>query len=200
MLTKSRIPLLIALICCLEAVVYLLATYTTEESNLIFEKCTRNSGRISAGLNLIILLMVGYNGLKTIYKDDKKRDSFRILITLFAVNHLIHFFFLYQNFQTKPLVFEFSDHVHGFLTFIFILLLPIILWTFRNLNWLLYFGIIFHLINSSYFIMETFYIRIKPDRPSYFHQVGIFIIIIALLYIVYRVIREMSSSFIVDSK
>jgi len=91
MLTKKRIPLLVALICCLEVIIYLWAVWRTEPE-FVFNKCARNSGRASSAILLITLLMVGYYGLKGIYLDDKKKDTFRILITLFAINHLIHFF------------------------------------------------------------------------------------------------------------
>jgi len=49
--------------------------------------------------------MVGFYGLKYIFVDEKKKDTFRILITLFAINHLIHFFYLYNNFMARSLPF-----------------------------------------------------------------------------------------------
>jgi hypothetical protein len=90
MLTKKTIPLLIATICCLEVLIYLWANWTTTfdksnffaiEPQFVFDKCARIAGRISSVLILIPLLMVGYYGLKEIYRDEKKKDSFRILIT-----------------------------------------------------------------------------------------------------------------------
>ena len=99
-LTKNRIPLLLAIICYIEILIYLWAVWTASldrsnffaiETEFIFDKCARNSGRISAAIILISLLMVGYYGLKEIYRDNKKKDTFRVLITLFAFNHLIHF-------------------------------------------------------------------------------------------------------------
>ena len=76
---------------------------TIEDVDLVFGECARNSGRTSAALNLAILLMIGYFGLKKIYKEDDKKNVFRILITLFAVNHLIHFYFVAQNFKSQLL-------------------------------------------------------------------------------------------------
>jgi succinate dehydrogenase hydrophobic anchor subunit len=199
MLTKPKLPLLIACICCLEIAIYLWAVWTASldtsnffsiEPEFIFNKCARNSGRVSSAIILITLLMVGYYGLKRIYSDDKKKDSFRILITLFAINHLIHFFYVFQNFKSHTMALNIDENKHGFVTFIFIILIPFILWMSKNLNKLLYFGIILHLFNVSYFIGETFLSKIKPDKPAYHNQFGIVAITAACLYILYRVFRE----------
>ena len=199
MLTKKRIPLLIALICCIEALIYLWAAWTATldrsnffaiESQFIFAKAARNSGRVSAAIFLITLLMVGYYGLKEIYLDQKKKDSFRILITLFLINHLIHFIFLYFNFKchSKPLLT--SGNAHGIITFIFIALAPIILWTCKKLHPLLYFAIILHLFNVSYFMNKTFLSKVKPEDPAYHDQFGIVAMTAACLYVLYRVFQE----------
>ena len=109
MLHKKRIRQLIALILGIEVFIYLWAFWTSTlntgnffsiEAEFIFDKCTRNSGRISAAIILIILFMVGFYGLKEIYSDDKKKDSFLILISLFTINHLIHFLFLFLRFKS----------------------------------------------------------------------------------------------------
>ncbi len=81
MLSKSKLPLLLFLICCLELIIYLWAVYSTE-SEFVFNKCARNSGRASTAIILLVLLMVGYYGLKRIYLNEQKKDAFRILITL----------------------------------------------------------------------------------------------------------------------
>lgn len=189
MLTKNRIPILIALICCLEILIYFWATCTTD-ADFVINKCARNAGRASETLNLFILIMVGYFGLKQIYADDTKKDAFRILITLFAVNHLIHFFFVYQNFKTHAMNLDISDNKHGFVTFICIAVITIALWRFTKLNKVLYSCIILHLFNVSYFIIDTLYHKIKPDIITFHYKFGIFITSSALIYILYRIICE----------
>lgn len=199
MLAKNKLPLLIALILCLESLIYLWAYWTSTldpnnyfaiESEFIFNKCARNSGRVASAINLVILLMIGYFGLKQIYREDKKRDNLRVLITLFAVNHLVHFFFVFQTFKHHTMALNISDNKHGFFTFICIQLFPIILWTFNNLNKVLFVCIILHLFNVSYFIMETFYNKITPEKPAYHNQFGIAVTTAACIYILYRVLRE----------
>lgn len=199
MLTKKRLPLLIALILCIEVLIYLWATWTATldrstffgiEAQYIFAKAARNSGRVSAAIFLVILLMVGYYGLREIYRDQKKRESFLILTILFLVNHLMHFIFLYLNFKTlsKQLIAE--PNIHGFITFSLIIIAPVILWTCKNINRLLYFAIILHLFNVSYFMNITFLSKVKPIDPAYHDQFGIVAITAACLYILYRVFRE----------
>lgn len=189
MLTKKKLPLLIALIFVLEVIIYLWAVLATEPE-FVINKCARNAGRASEALNLAILLMVGYYGLKQIYADNKKKDTFIIIMTLFAVNHLIHFFFVYQNFKKHAMVLDISDNKHGFVTFICIALMTIALWIFKNLNKAFYMCILIHLFNVSYFIMDTLNNKIKPDIITFHYKFGIVLTSSALLYILYRVFRE----------
>lgn len=189
MLAKKRLPLLIAFIFVLEVVIYLWAVWVTEPE-FVINKCARNAGRASEALNLAILMMVGYYGLKQIYADGKKKDAFIILMTLFAVNHLIHFFFVYQNFKKHAMVLDISDNKHGFVTFICIVLMTIALWILKDLSKVFYIFILVHLFNVSYFIMDTLNNKIKPDIITFHYKFGIVITSSALLYVLYRVFRE----------
>jgi len=193
MLKKNKLLLLITLIICLEGIIFGWAIWTTE-TDFVFDKCARNSGRVSSLINLLIICMIGYYGLKKIYRDDRKKDLFRILMTGFTVNHLIHFFFVSQNFKSHDLILSISENLHGFITFIFIVIIPVILWSVKRLTTLLYVFIPLHLMNVSYFIMETFYSKVKPGSPAYHNQLGILVTSIAILYMLYRTIRENAGS------
>ena len=195
MLKKYSLPLLIGFIILLNALIYLRAVSTIEDSDLIFGECARNSGRTSAALNLALLFMLGYFGLRTIFNEEIKKKVFRILISLFAVNHLIHFFFVSQYFKDQFLELDISHNLHGFITFICVLILPVILWSTKKLNKLLYFVTLIHFFNVTYFISITFYSRVKPEDQAYLHQFGILIMIGLLFFILYRVIRENFSKF-----
>jgi succinate dehydrogenase hydrophobic anchor subunit len=189
MLSKNRLPLLIVLICVLEVLVYFWAVWSTE-AEFVFDKCARNSGRVSSAIILATLLMIAYYGLKKIYLDTQKLDAFRVLISLFTVNHLIHFSFVYMNLDSHATALSIDKNKHGFVTFICIVLVLIIVWSFKKLNNLLYTLLLLHLFNVSYFIMETFYHKVKPDKPAYHNQLGIVVISAALIYILYRVFEE----------
>ncbi len=71
-----------------------------------------------------------------------------------------------------------------------IIIAPVILYTCKNLNRLLYFAIILHLFNVTYFMNITFLSKVKPVDPAYHDQFGIFAMTAACLYILYRVFRE----------
>ena len=199
MLTKKRLPLLIALVCCVEVLIYLWAAYTATldrstffgiEAKFIFAKAARNAGRVSAAIFLTTLLMVGYYGLKKIYQDQKKKDALVVLTIVFLVNHLIHFVFLYLNHKTLEKHLIVDTNTRGFIAFALIIVAPIILWHCQKLNRLLYFAIILHLFNLSYFMNITFLSKVKPEDPAYHDQFGILAITAACLYILYRVFQE----------
>lgn len=199
MLTKKHIPVFILFICITEALIYLWSVWTTtfDRTNFfaidplyVFDKCARIAGRISAVLILIPLLMTGYYGLREIYHDEKKREAFNVFMTLFAFNHLIHFLFVFLRFKSHDAVLDIGENLHGFMTFICIVILPVFLWTSKKLNNLLYYGIIIHLFNVSYFINKTFWGKVKPDHAAYHNQFGVLVITAACLFILYRVIRE----------
>ena len=192
---KLKLPLLIAFILCLNVVIYLRAPYEIVPSDNIFAECARNSGRTSAAINLLLLFMLGHFGLKTIYSDKVKLGLFQTLATLFAVNHLIHFFFVSQNFKLKGVELTIADSLHGFITFICLILLPVLLYTFKSLNKLLYFLILFHFFNITYLISKSFYSRYKPIDPAYLHRIGVLVMIMAIIYVLYRMYAERSSEF-----
>lgn len=190
MLKKYRIIFLILAICCIELGIYLWAVYTIEPFDFIFGKAARNSGRLSAALNLTIIAALGYYGLKKIYADEQKKELFKLLVTIFAINHLIHFIFIFQNFKLRSENLDLTENAVGVYTFIVILLLPIFLWTIKNLNPILYLGVIIFIFSSTYFMILTFLGKISPEGPHYLHQIGIGIMILGLASILFRIVLE----------
>lgn len=189
MFTKNRLPLNILLVLVIECLIYFWALWSTK-SEFIFDKCARNSGRASSAIILLVLLMIGFYGLKKIFNNEKKREIFQSLMVLFSINHLIHLFFVFKNFQSHSLNLTISENLHGFITFISIISVPIILLGLKKLNFFIYTLIILYLFNACYFIMKTFYSKITIEHPAYHNQFGILIISLALIYILYRILRE----------
>lgn len=203
---RKKLPLLIVLVCCIELCIYLWSVWTSTldfghffaiQSAFIFDKCARLSGRVSSFLMLITLGMLGYYGLKKIYSDEKKKESFLILISLFACNHLIHLLFVMLNLSSHgksidikgPM--EIGGSIHGIITFTSILIIPLLLWNYQRLSKALYFVILLYLLNISSFIIKTFLGKINlPEHPAYHNQLGIALISAACIYILYRVYVE----------
>lgn len=200
MLKKSQIPFLIGSLFLINALIYWRAFLTIEDSQIIFAECARNSGRTSAGINLLLLFMLGHFGLKSIYQDAAKKDSFRILASLFAINHCIHLFFVFNNFQTQHLDYELKMDLHPFFTFVSLLILPLILWFSKRLNAFLYFAVLLHFFNVTYLISQLFQGRYKPVDPAYTHRIGVVIMIASLLYILFRVYKERTMKFALTEK
>jgi hypothetical protein len=200
MFIEIKLTYFIVAIFCLEIVIYFWSAWTATQKDgnyfaiprkLIFEKCARNSGRISAILNLIILFFIGYFGLKQIYSENEKGAMFFSLVTIFTINHLIHFFYITQNFKQKSKVIKLSDEKHGIFTFVCITLFPIFLWYFKNLNLVLYTYIILHLFNVSYAFIDVLYNKIRVNSKVTSHnRLGIFATISAWIFIVYRIFIE----------
>src|SRR5262249_17902874 len=120
-----------------------------------------------------------------------KKESFLVLITIFSFNHLIHLLFVFLRFRSHAAALSITENLHGFITFISIIIVPVILWTNKHLNKFLYVGIILYLFNISYFINKTFLGKVKPpDHPAYHNQFGVVVITAACIYILYRVYLE----------
>jgi len=136
--------------------------------------------------------MVVCFGLKQIYLEKTKLDTFLILITLFTVNHLAHFFYLRQNFKQRSKVLKISENKHGFITSVSVMLFPAILLFYENLTMLLYSYIILHLFNVSYIIIDIFNNKVKQGKKAYHNKFGIIVTSVACMYVVYRIFLDFS--------
>lgn len=192
---KVRLLLLILLTLFLNLIIYWRALLTIEDADLVFAECARNSGRTSAAINLVLLFGIGYWGLGKIYSQNHTRFLLRTLFTLFAINHLIHFLFVSQNFEHQFLELDISHNIHGFVTFLCLLIVPVLLWSFRTLSKILHYALILHLINVTYFISDTFYGRVNEEDPAYLHRIGVLIMIGAVIYMIYRMFKERNISY-----
>ena len=195
-LKELKLPYFIAALVLLNILIYVRALWTIEPSHIIFVECVRNSGRTSAGLNLLILLVVGHWGLKAIYQDRFKKKVFLLLFILFAVNHIIHLFFIFEHYLSQDrAMMGITNNTRALITFITVILAPLILLWFRNLSKTLYVTIIAHLFNVTYLMCFLFYARYKPYDPAYIHRIGVLIMVVSLVYILYRVFAERKMKF-----
>lgn len=175
----------------LNVLIYFRAEATIEPVHQIFAECARNSGRTSAAINLLTLLMIGYFGLKTIYNDARLKSILLWLVTLFAVNHLIHFFFVAQNFEMNHMDLTAAENLHGVILYICLVALPFLTYFVKKLNIWMYLFTILHLFNATYMIGITFYGRYKPGiDEAYLHRIGVAVMLGAIALVIYRVFSE----------
>lgn len=209
MFSKTPLPLLLLFVICLELIIYLWSRWTSTldlsnffaiEPAFIFDKCARNSGRLSSAINLVIVLLIGYSGYRQISQDATKWKELRVLLTVFALNHFVHFFYVFQTFKHHAMELRISDNLHGFITVCCILLVPVITWFIKHLKPALFICIVLHLFNVSYFIMETFYNKITPEKPAYHNQFGILVTTAACAYLLIKSIREFKTMAVQKTK
>ncbi len=193
MTRRYALLILVIAIICLNTLIYIRAQCTIANPNEVFAECARNSGRTAAAVNLVILLMIGHYGLLSIFKNKRKHFFLFSLSVTFAINHLIHFYFVYQSFSSKNYNLAISENIHGFITYLSILLAPVIISRFKPLGNVSYYLLLLHFYNVTYFISVSFWSRYKPVDPAYLHRLGVLIMIIALSYVAFRVYRERTS-------
>lgn len=182
----SRTLLGILFILILNALIYWRASAVHEPALEMFAECARNSGRTSAAINLIMLLFLGRFGLKDVFGDANKKSWFFWLASLFCVNHLLHFVFVSQNFNLHHEALIWTDHIHGVILYLGLVALPFAIYFFKKMNPILYVLILAHLLNVTYMISITFWGRYKPVDPAYMHRIGVGVMILAVLYLLYR--------------
>lgn len=206
MLTKTRLPLLIALVIALELIIYLWSAWTSTfepgnffaiQSPFIFDKAARIAARISAVILLALLLMIGKSGLKNIYAVPHRKEAFLVLLTIFTINHLVHLIFVLLRFYhhgeslTLSGPVDIGGTIHGIITFASIIGIPVILWMYQKLTKHLYVIILLHLFNISSFVVKTFSGKVNPpEHPAYHNQLGIVVITAVWAYILYKVYGE----------
>ncbi len=196
MLKLDKLPLLILIIFMFNGIILLKEYYALEDIEYVFAEASRNSERLSLIINSIILIFIALMGLKRIYNRENLRNAFRILVTIFALNHLFHFFYGIMYFYFQSWDIASIENVHGYITLISIILFPIILWKVNKLNKVFYFGIILHLFNVSFYISETFYKRFTLPDPDYIHKTGMVIMAVLLFLVLFKEFKERSKKLV----
>ena len=196
-MSKFKISLLVTGVFLLNFIIYLRAFYTIEPVEGVFAECARNSGRTAAAINLIILFFLGYFGMKSIYKKKKSFYLFRNLVLLFAVNHIIHLFFVFQNFSVQHETLGVLDNLHGTITVAGLVIAPVVLFLSNRLRPLLHWFFMVHILNTTYFIAISFYARYKPVDPAYLHRIGILIMGIAAIFVIYRFFEQRKQEYLI---
>lgn len=120
-----RISLLIIVV---EAVIYLLCGYLAD-SPFSWQLMARYSARVSFGIFFVLQIVIAKKGLKCVWQEDFSQWHF--LLFAFALNHLIHFFFIAAHFA--KIDWEFNPMRQGFGLLVY-LLLPIVLFLSSRAN------------------------------------------------------------------
>ena len=101
-MTKKLLFIAISLI-SIECIIYLYAAQITEILDMRFQLAARYSARLSFAMFSGLLLWIGIEGLKDISQYQNSRKLLSLWVAAIGINHLIHFYFLYQNHLLKGL-------------------------------------------------------------------------------------------------
>ena len=173
----------------IEAVIVTWAYFTTDPE-FFFDKCARNSGRLSSLILVFLLVYIGKNRLSKIYNVSDLLPTFKTYFILFSINHLIHLLFVGLNFMNHEIELDIVENLHGALTFVGIVVLPFIVFRKSNLDNWFYVVLVIHLLNLSYFVCQTFYSKITDEHPAYHNQLGILVICAGVLYLLHSIYRD----------
>jgi hypothetical protein len=187
-----KIAVLVMLIILWETGVYFWVLNNTPEA--LYQLSARYSARTSFVLITFILLWIGATGLREIYRSASKRLHLITLILLLAVNHLIHFGFLYANLQPDNFgQFLLENHLPALL-YVALTISPWLLFSKKTLSTPLYWGILIFLMGLEIIFLQTYVGRVSSPKPfgspPYFYIGCIVLIGVTLGLNIYRVVTE----------
>ncbi|WP_151997458.1 MULTISPECIES: hypothetical protein [unclassified Imperialibacter] len=130
---KKTIGLSLLVVLC-EYAIYVWSGDVSPEPGIYFQLAARYSARVSFLLFAGILCWTGIRGLKHIYAEEQRRQLFVSLLFLLALNHLIHFYFLAMNFETRGMELREFKNLPGAVAYIVLTLSPFFLWNKKELT------------------------------------------------------------------
>jgi len=130
---KSTIRI-ISSVLLLEAANYFYSSGLSQNADQFYSLTARYSARITFFLLVSLAIWIVLKGLHALMDSSKSREVLLAGLTAVAVNHLIHFYFLYQNFQVNGLDLWTKAVSFGALAYVFLSLAPIYFWTIKRLG------------------------------------------------------------------
>ncbi len=190
-------PILIMIV--LEVFVQSYASVITEDIDVLYSLRSRYSARISFAILSILGLWIASLGLHTIFANEEKRNILIGGITAFSINHLIHYFYLYNNFEVNDLDIQSKYVSFGALAYIVLALAPLVIWRWNTLTrgrYYLIYGFIILMISICIFTYSSrFGSSLPMSPPMWVFRILIGIGVITIAIMVGRMIKERSHSF-----
>ena len=189
---RRLFPILAILI--LEAVAYFYTLDLTDDLDTMYSLRARYSARISFLLLCLIGTWIASLGLNSIFSNPDKRNLLIGGITAFTINHLIHYYFLYQNFEVSGLDITSKYISFGALAYVILTFAPILIRKWTSLTLLRYYsinGFIILMIGICIFTYSGRFSRALPmSTPMWMFKVMIGIGITIIFLMAVRMIRE----------
>jgi len=192
MLMPRLYPILIIL--GLELFNYFWTSSITEDLDILYSLLARYSARISFVLLCLLGTWIAGIGLNNIFLNPSKRSLLLGGITAFTINHLIHYYFLYQNFQVSGLDISSKYISFGALGYLILTIAPIVLWRWKSLTLTRYYTINAFVISMISICIFTYFSRFGRELPLstpmwlFSVMIGSGILVITLM--IGRIIKE----------
>ncbi|MEQ8470891.1 MAG: hypothetical protein RIC35_06875 [Marinoscillum sp.] len=177
---KKKWAILILMLVFFEVLVYILAVEASPDHTLVFQLAARYSARISLFIYVGLLSWLAYKGLVNIYDNSHLRNTFKLSFSGLVINHIIHFYFLFTNFQVHGLDLLQPRSILGVITYFSLIVTSIFLWITEDLNRRLYLTVWSCLVIAAIVFLGTYIGRLNKAMPEP-SSPYLFIFLIALL-------------------
>lgn len=160
---KRKAFLFCVAISILEIAIYFWSCWVAPSENLIYQLAARYSARVSFFIFSITLLLVGALGLNKIFSNEKWRSYFILFLLTFALNHLIHFFYLAMNHWVQDISLISLKNGGGTIGYILLTLAPFYLWKITSLSQKQYWAIQLYILTISTFFIIAYLKRLREE-------------------------------------
>jgi len=168
----------------------------TFNSDVFYSLTARYSARISFAILIGLSLWIISKSLLTIVANPNKKDWLIGGVAAFSVNHLIHFYFLFKNFEVNGMDVWDKSNSFGALAYVILSIAPLFFWKIRlwtRLRYYLLHGFIALMLVVCVFTYSTRFGRVDPlpmTTPMPVFKVFIGVGVITLLGLLVRVIVD----------
>jgi hypothetical protein len=168
----------------LEALIFTVCYYLHPELDETFRYAARYSGRLSA----LVFLYAFYSYAMAFPRPLKENIEVRDLIKLFAVLHVIHFFFLTTNIYLNNIELVPVKLIGGALAYLMIVLAPFVLHKMKKALQMVYFYYV------AIVMIVTYLSRAKGDfeggEPFWFHYFALGTFVLSAVVFGIRIFRN----------
>lgn len=172
---KSSLQKLLLLGILAEVIIFLISYYIDSSMEVIFRYAARYSGRLSAVTFLIVFYLFATSFPSSLLKNKPLKNG----LILFAVLHLIHFYFLATNVYLNEIPLVPVKLAGGALAYLMIVAAPFFLHKLKPKFQLVYFYYV------SIVMIMTYVARVKGDfqgaKPFWLHYAMIVVFVICCI-------------------
>ena len=160
----------------LEAILFLYLYNMESDINEVFRYAARYSGRLSLGIYLLCFFL-----FRSAYLNDKSLKITQKVLGVFAVMHVIHFFFLAYSIYLNQVLILPTRLAGGFIAYLMIVIYPFLI---EKINRKAYHLIYFYYV--GFMMIMTYISRIRGQfvgaDPEVFHYITLGLLLVSLLF------------------